>query len=312
MRMAAPRLLIAYDDSNGSADAVRAAARLFGGAETIVLHVRPESATLDDAAVARAVLPDPVITRAIGEHERALQSRAEERAERGRRLAEAAGLRAAAGVRAALSAWRAIAEEAARSDADVIVCGSRGQGQLARALLGSTSTSLLHHADRPLLIVPPGDAGGDEGPSVLAWDGSDGARAAIAAAARLLPARPAVVFHAWSSPLGRSYADEAVGLVPLAHAQEVVRTVDELFASRGAELAEEGAELARASGLEARALAAEAHDGAWRAIAAAAREEDAAVIVAGSRGRGALTAAVLGSVSAALAHNAELPVLIAR
>jgi nucleotide-binding universal stress UspA family protein len=36
------------------------------------------------------------------------------------------------------------------------------------------------------------------------------------------------------------------------------------------------------------------------------------VIVAGSRGRGALGSTVLGSVSAGLVHNAELPILIIR
>jgi nucleotide-binding universal stress UspA family protein len=36
------------------------------------------------------------------------------------------------------------------------------------------------------------------------------------------------------------------------------------------------------------------------------------VIVAGCRGRSALASTVLGSVSAGLAHNAELPVLVVR
>ena len=34
------------------------------------------------------------------------------------------------------------------------MCGSRGQGGFARAMLGSTSASLLHHTTLPLLIVP--------------------------------------------------------------------------------------------------------------------------------------------------------------
>ena len=30
--------------------------------------------------------------------------------------------------------------------ADVVVCGTRGRGAVARSVLGSTSSSLLHHA----------------------------------------------------------------------------------------------------------------------------------------------------------------------
>jgi len=85
-----------------------------------------------------------------------------------------------------------------------------------------------------------------------------------------------------------------------------------MLAADGQELAEEGAALARAAGLVAHPLSTEAVDGTWRALAAAARSEGAAILVAGSRGRGALTSTVLGSVSASLAHNAELPVLVIR
>jgi nucleotide-binding universal stress UspA family protein len=47
-----------------------------------------------------------------------------------------------------------IVREAARLGADLIVVGSHGHGVIRRALLGSVSEHVLHHADRPLLIVP--------------------------------------------------------------------------------------------------------------------------------------------------------------
>lgn len=47
-----------------------------------------------------------------------------------------------------------IVREAERLDADVIVLGSHGHGALHRALLGSVSEHVLHHARRPLLILP--------------------------------------------------------------------------------------------------------------------------------------------------------------
>lgn len=47
-----------------------------------------------------------------------------------------------------------IVREAERLAADLIVIGSRGHGALRRALLGSVSEHVLHHAHRPLLILP--------------------------------------------------------------------------------------------------------------------------------------------------------------
>jgi hypothetical protein len=72
-----------------------------------------------------------------------------------------------------MSPWRAIADAASEAEVDVIVCGSRGQGPFSRALLGSTSSSLLYHADRSVLVVPPG--GGDlDGPMLIGYDGVRG------------------------------------------------------------------------------------------------------------------------------------------
>jgi nucleotide-binding universal stress UspA family protein len=64
--------------------------------------------------------------------------------------------------------------------------------------------------------------------------------------------------------------------------------------------------------MSARALAVEGAEGTWRVLSATARSEGAAVVIAGCRGRGAVSSTVLGSVSAGLAHNAEIPVLIVR
>ncbi len=47
-----------------------------------------------------------------------------------------------------------IVREADRLAADLIVLGSHGHGAIRRALLGSVSEQVLHHARRPLLIVP--------------------------------------------------------------------------------------------------------------------------------------------------------------
>jgi nucleotide-binding universal stress UspA family protein len=41
--------------------------------------------------------------------------------------------------------------------ASLIVVGSRGLGRFGRALLGSTSRQLAHHAPCPIVVVPPTD-----------------------------------------------------------------------------------------------------------------------------------------------------------
>jgi nucleotide-binding universal stress UspA family protein len=303
-------VLIAYDGSGGAGDAIRAAARLLPGARASVLLVDDVHAAQEHAALARIAVPDDTLAAAARAHEHTAITRARQRAEHGRRLAELAGMPATAEMWPGHSPWREIVQAAHELAADVIVTGSRGRSAFSRALLGSTSSAILHHADRPVLVVPPG--GGDlDGPAVIAYDGSDGARDAITAAARLMPHRAALVVHAWASPLRRSFAGEELAM-PLPDGNEITHDLSDALATGSREIAEEGAAFAREAGLDATPLAVEAAAGAWRELVAAARSHDAAVLVAGSRGRGAVGSTVLGSVSSALAHNAELPVLVAR
>ncbi|PAA81589.1 hypothetical protein BOX15_Mlig014684g1 [Macrostomum lignano] len=50
---------------------------------------------------------------------------------------------------------QAIVQIADEEDVALIVMGSRGIGKLRRAFLGSVSDYVLHHAHRPVTIVPP-------------------------------------------------------------------------------------------------------------------------------------------------------------
>jgi nucleotide-binding universal stress UspA family protein len=50
-----------------------------------------------------------------------------------------------------------ILSTAADVKADVIVLGTRGRGGVKSMILGSVSQSVLHHADRPVLVVPSAD-----------------------------------------------------------------------------------------------------------------------------------------------------------
>jgi nucleotide-binding universal stress UspA family protein len=50
-------------------------------------------------------------------------------------------------------AAREIVEEAKSIDAGVIIMGSRGRGDLAGLVLGSTAHKVIHLADRPVLVI---------------------------------------------------------------------------------------------------------------------------------------------------------------
>jgi nucleotide-binding universal stress UspA family protein len=50
-------------------------------------------------------------------------------------------------------AAREILADAKERDADVIIMGSRGRGDLAGAVLGSTAHKVIHLTDRPVLVV---------------------------------------------------------------------------------------------------------------------------------------------------------------
>jgi len=50
-------------------------------------------------------------------------------------------------------AAREIVEDAKAHDVGVIIMGSRGRGDLAGLLLGSTAHKVIHLADRPVLVV---------------------------------------------------------------------------------------------------------------------------------------------------------------
>jgi nucleotide-binding universal stress UspA family protein len=78
-------------------------------------------------------------------------------AEEGVERARAHGYDASARVEEATEgAGRRIIEVADELDARLIVCGRRGLGTVASALLGSVSHVVLAHAGRPVLIAPEG------------------------------------------------------------------------------------------------------------------------------------------------------------
>jgi nucleotide-binding universal stress UspA family protein len=140
-------------------------------------------------------------------------------------------------------------------------------------------------------------------PVLLCYDGSTGARRAIAAAAALLGPCHAIVLDV--SPL--LTVDETVAVVASGVPGDVFAQENEADALRHAEL---GAERARRAGFVA--VEARVTFGAriWEEIVRVADEIDAAVIVLGSRGLHGLPELAAGSVSHDVVRHARRPVLI--
>jgi nucleotide-binding universal stress UspA family protein len=309
---AAPRLLIAYDGSPSASTAVRAAAGLFGNARASVATV-PSEPTVR-AGTALPVLPTMspgVVQHAIDELRAEARRQADETAEQAVGQARTLGLDAeAVTVPPSAPAWAALLDAAHRVGADVLICGTRGRGAFARAILGSTASSLLHHTDVPLLVVPDG-GGALDGPVVAAYDGSEGATRAIQAVGRLLTGRTTVVVHAWEPVFHRGLTARTLAAGgPVDDLHQIIPDLHRAVANSAAAMTESGLAAARAAGLDAVGETVESVDGTWRAVASAARAHGASVIAVGARGLGAARSALLGSVSSGLVRNAELPVLV--
>ncbi len=142
---------------------------------------------------------------------------------------------------------------------------------------------------------------GAPAPVLIAYDGSDFARAAITKTAEVLAARRVIVLTVWQVLDVNAFF--SAGRIPID--QSVIEAVERDAAATS----EEGAALAREAGLEAEAVAIRGVP-VWRGIVDFADERAAEVIVLGSHGRTGLSHVMLGSVAATVAQHAARSVLI--
>lgn len=305
------RLVIAFDGSPPARAAVEHAAALLPGAETAVVAVAEGLGTLaDGSSLARAGISDEVARTAVDRLREQALAEARTLAEEGSALAAAAGLAATAVVTETSGSVRdAIAHAAGEHGAHAIACGTRGHGRISRAILGSVSSGLVQHAGLPVLVVPAEAEGGD-GPLVIGFDDSEEAARAVAAAGPLLLGRPALVVHVWRSQIRHTITGGALLNAPLDEIRDIARDIDELLEDSAKDVAARGADAASAAGLEATAETVESGGPASEALLDAADRHGAPALIVGRGGRGAMGAAVLGSVSASLLHAATRPVLV--
>jgi nucleotide-binding universal stress UspA family protein len=294
-------LVIGYDGEAAARSAIAVAGALFPGARATV-------ATIQSDPAEGVVLPAELLLDGLGELREYAVDAARETAAEGASLARDAGLVAVAEAHPGPRPWRGLRALAER-ECDLLVCGTRGVGAMQRVALGSTASSLVHHAIVPTLVVPAHEVALN-GPVVAGWDGSAGAHAALEFAALHLPRRELIVAHGYRSPVrhtlrGRTFLRSHSALL-----HDYADAIDSVFRDLAESSAEEGAQAARALGLRAQACAYEADGGDWHALLRGALETGAAAVLVGTRGLGAAAATVLGSVASGLMHAAALPVLV--
>lgn len=170
----------------------------------------------------------------------------------------------------------------------LIICGAAPQRPVDRLLEGSVSSDVLAQAPCPVVVVPDDAVTDADGPLLVGLDGSAHSRRA---------AGHAVVLAAH---LGRDVVlmevDDARDREPARADEAFLRELDDL-----APLGKRRPEL-RATSVEGEPV---------RALSVAARDLGASAVVVGSRGRNAVSAALLGSVSIGLIADAGRPVVVA-
>jgi nucleotide-binding universal stress UspA family protein len=137
-------------------------------------------------------------------------------------------------------------------------------------------------------------------PVLIAYDGSDYAKAAIEQAAEQLEGgRRAIVLTVWQRFRA---AFVGVGIAPAG--------LEDGIDEDARRVAEEGTRLAREAGFVAEP-AVERGDPVWQRIVEVADERDAGIVVMGSAGRTGMSRVLIGSVAGAVASHSDRPVLIA-
>ncbi|KUI33446.1 universal stress protein [Mycobacterium sp. GA-2829] len=269
-------VLIGFDGSPAATAAIEVAGRLLPQAHAWVAQLwTPPFASEGLRKRLRATVGSA--SELVERTEREGEHEAQRVAATGTTLAKAAGLDAEPLVK---RSWGGeglvLAQLAEQVSADVLVVGSRGLGG-AQALLGSVSETAVHYASRPTLVAPAPMLSEEyealaDGPVVVGWDGSGGARTALAGAQHLFPARQVIVVSVGPGITEPPPEGVVVEHIEVPHADKEHVVADTLTGF--------------------------------------AAHRRAAAVVVGSRGQSGVRQVLLGSVARATLRCAHRPVLV--
>lgn len=199
----------------------------------------------------------------------------------------------------------------AAQDATMIVLGATGRGTVERWLLGSTAVRVTNRATCPVVVWrgDPADPGPDTRPLVVGVDGSDTSAAAteLAFAFADLFGVPVTAVRSWTDEDAIATATPAMlrqtgPTALLVDWEAVARAEEQTLAEVLAPFRE------RFPGVTVNAVS--SRGSAPRELLRAL--DDAQLAVVGSRSRGRIAAALLGSTSQNLLHRADKTVIVHR
>lgn len=186
----------------------------------------------------------------------------------------------------------------ASKDASMLVVGSRGMGAFGRAVLGSVSCGVVHHARCPVAILHADEAQSVDrtSPVLLGIDGSPASEAATALAFDEASRRKVdlVALHAWSD-VG---VFPALGMDWHKYEDEGHEVLAERLAGWQEQYPDVHVRRRIVCDRPARWLIEES--------------QQAQLVVVGSHGRGGFAGMLLGSVGTAVAEGAKAPVIVVR
>lgn len=194
--------------------------------------------------------------------------------------------------------------EGARAHAcDTLVVGRRGRGALRTALLGSVSAGVVQNASCPVMVVNASVAPlpATHFGILLACDGSEPAARAAAFSLRLAAAATSATVHLLhvqphALVAGCVFAPRRIDLLSLPRAERALAQPRALVARAQCE----------------HAVHATLNDVPGAAIVEAGADLDCSLIAMGTRGLGAASGVLLGSVAQHVVELARVPVMLSR
>jgi nucleotide-binding universal stress UspA family protein len=284
------RIVVGTDGSEHADEAVRFAAAQAAGGDALleIVYVYDEPASVNPGRVGAPQYHnvEPVV------------EKAEKVVARAAELAQAA----AAGVKieqAPMAGDKVQVLCDVGADADLLVVGSRGRGDLSALVRGSVSYDVLHRAACPVAVVHASPT--DGGPVVVGTDGGDEATAAVrwaALAAARTKSRLHIV-HAWTVATPVALGPMAVAAPSAVDAKTLGDAADGLV-ERAREAATAAAPGVEITGSSVEGVAIEVLEDA---------SKGATMLVVGSHRRGDLSSLVMGSTSHGLVRAAACPVV---
>jgi nucleotide-binding universal stress UspA family protein len=196
---------------------------------------------------------------------------------------------------------------AQKSNIDIIVAGNKGHGIFRQIITGSTTSSLVELSPVPVLVVKERSTVGGLKKLLLAYDGSIPSRNALgqalafckATGAELLavtiadPSSLAMIYTLSGAESAESFAGKIAAWVE--EEKELLAEINEFCGASGVKVTTEG--------LQGNTV---------DTIIQYGNKNNVDMYVAGSKGRSAIQAMLLGSVARGLVHLSPVPVLVVK